>query len=682
MDKIKSKARSARNVVAERTSRGTGTGSLSVPHSTLPPEDNASTTAVNEGFLGPQRGTSARDFAVPDQDARVQEPPTSLQSSVDAGRPVPTPSRTAGSSRTPASPDASRLQVPGRSRSNSGSNPQAPPQAQNQLRRPFIGTRNPSIGIRRIPSSQALRQIASSQNGASNIQLAQTPSRLPALEEEYTPRDNASSNSSDSPESQKEQPSRLRRASIALRSKFGAKKEKQIDGNDGAAPPMSFDPDQSRDYASTMVDVLDTIDPEVQTLTSLTNVQNSLFIPNLGRWVNRRPTYIIRQSPSEAASLEEINEILEPARAAENGQEGVPRLERTQTTTTMATLATIDSRMSDSRFAVLPHGCSLEGWSKEDKAELNDHVRHMLHSKRSKFKRSMKGFGQYVRRPLGFLVTLYATLITLFGLAWVLFLIGWINVGGRQLYIINIIDNVLVALFAIVGDGLAPFRAVDTYHMIYIAHYHHYTWSRRRKDMLPELHDHNDLPSNNAPIAAPNNSDDPEKQWEFTVLTPKQQAKLEHHEAKFCKSHSFYKPHETETHHAFPLRLLVAIVVLLDCHSLFQIALGTCTWAIYYKDRPFALTTVILICSITCNATAGLLILIGDKRTRKKDVLERMNRQELTEEAIHKVAKKKERESESEREEEDGISKVKEGRRSLTIPRKSLSKKREESAYP
>ena len=67
----------------------------------------------------------------------------------------------------------------------------------------------------------------------------------------------------------------------------------------------------------------------------------------------------------------------------------------------------------------------------------------------------MKGFGKYVSRPLGFLVTLYATLITLFGLAWVLFLIGWIYVGDRQHYIINVIDNVLVALFAIMGDGLA-----------------------------------------------------------------------------------------------------------------------------------------------------------------------------------------------------------------------------------
>jgi hypothetical protein len=283
---------------------------------------------------------------------------------------------------------------------------------------------------------------------------------------------------------------------------------------------------------------------------------------------------------------------------------------------------------------------------------------------------------------------LYATLITLFGLAWVLFLIGWISVGGKQLYVQHIIDSVLVALFAVVGDGLAPFRAIDTYHMIYIAHYHHFTWSHRKKEQLPKLTDHNDLPAVNAPVSERRDSSphDPEKPVEFTVLTPKQQAKLEHHQKKFCKSHSFYKPHETETHHAFPLRLLVAIVVLLDCHSFLQISLGATTWGIYYKTRPAAITTVILCCSITANATAGLLITIGDRRTRKKDVVERMNRQELTEEAIQHIEKKKERESESEREDEPA---EKEGRRSLNFLRPADSSisgkgkgKQPESAYP
>lgn len=89
--KIPQKSRTARNKLAEAVSRGNGTGSLAVPPSTLALNDNASTTGVNEGFPGQ---SAARDFAIP---ARVPvpqptiEPPTSLQSSVDAGERVPAP---------------------------------------------------------------------------------------------------------------------------------------------------------------------------------------------------------------------------------------------------------------------------------------------------------------------------------------------------------------------------------------------------------------------------------------------------------------------------------------------------------------------------------------------------------------------------------------------------------------
>lgn len=547
-----------------------------------------------------------------------------------------------------------------------------------------------------MPSSNALRQVAQQPNPST--QRLSAP--LPALDEDCA-LGQIPSNSS-KPASVQEPPGRLRKVKSAIQTRIPFWGNKEPQAADGSATTPQHG-EESMDYTSGMVDVLDTLgmfcisksvssiltitDPEVATLTSLTNVQNSLFIPNLP-FLNRRPTYNLRRAPSETESLNEINRILGPARGEQPEEQAPPRLRRTETEGTFATVGTIDSQLSESRYAVLPEGASLDGWTKRDKAEVNDHVRHMLHSKRSKFKRTMRGFGQYVRRPLGFLVTLYATLITIFGLAWVLFLIGWINVGGKQIYVVHIIDSVLVALFAIVGDGLAPFRAVDTYHMIYIAHYHHYTWSRRKKDMLPELTDPNDLPSSNAPISGPRSDpEDLEKQWEFTVLTPKQQEKLEHHQAKFCKSHSFYKPHETETHYAFPLRFLVAIVVLLDCHSLLQISLGACTWGIYYKNRHMAITTVILICSITVNATAGLLIWLGDKRTRKTDVLERMNRQELTEEAIKHVEKKKEKESESESEDPEkksrsGSRMSLDGIKRFQALGSDKKEKKEQSAYP
>lgn len=93
MDKLnfQQKTRTARNRLAEAVSRGNGTGSLAVPPSTLAINDNASTTGVNEGFPGQ---SAARDFAVPERVPVPQpkiEPPTSLQSSVDAGERVPVP---------------------------------------------------------------------------------------------------------------------------------------------------------------------------------------------------------------------------------------------------------------------------------------------------------------------------------------------------------------------------------------------------------------------------------------------------------------------------------------------------------------------------------------------------------------------------------------------------------------
>jgi Protein of unknown function (DUF2985) len=208
-------------------------------------------------------------------------------------------------------------------------------------------------------------------------------------------------------------------------------------------------------------------------------------------------------------------------------------------------------------------------------------------------------------------------------------------VGERQPYIINVIDNVLVALFALNGDVLAPFRAHDTYHMVYIAHYHHLTWRLRRERALPRLQNEDDLPARTSKdLDVEFAMDDTH---ETSVLSLKQQERLRYHQKKFSKSHSFYKPHETITHTAFPLRLLVAVVVLLDFHSCFQVALGACTWGISYHVRPQALTAVILSLSISCNVAAGITISVGDRMTRKKDAIRRLSRQALTQEAMQKV---------------------------------------------
>ncbi|KAJ5317815.1 hypothetical protein N7508_002323 [Penicillium antarcticum] len=526
------------------------------------------------------------------------------------------------------------------------------------------------------PATQTLSRVATATPGRmmplSEESSRQSPAALspPAIDhDQTTEQDFERPDQLEAPPAVARPAGRLRRTSQAALNRFSRNRASTVSG----APPTLSSQEQQRqdeerleeqrkkEYGSHVVDVLDVIDPEVSALSTLTNVQNSLFVPNLGSFINRMPTYTISRpqysSDEDQETTTDEGELSEEAKLKKD-KERRP-LERLRPSASMSSV------LPGPRYAVLPETRGLEGWTKEDYAELNDHVRHMLHSRRSKFKRSMRGFGQYVRKPLGFCITLYATLITLFGLAWVLFLIGWINIGGKQLYVINIIDNVLVALFAIMGDGLAPFRAVDTYHMCFIAHYTFLTWKIRRKRALPNLKDKNDLPSKPEKDADVESGDMiKEDEHEYSVLSPRQQLRLMHHQHKFAKSHTFYKPHETMTHHAFPLRILIAIVVVLDCHSLLQMALGACTWSMEdYNKRPFALTTVILCCSIACNITGGVMIMIGDRRARKKEVVERLFRQELTEEAMKKMEKKKVKEERRSMQIEE--------RRSMQVERKS-----------
>jgi len=256
------------------------------------------------------------------------------------------------------------------------------------------------------------------------------------------------------------------------------------------------------------------------------------------------------------------------------------------------------------------------------------------------------------------------------------------------------------------GDGLAPFRIWDTYNTIFVVHYYRLTRKLRKKRQLPKLENKNDLPTQRrtsefmqqsdidledlAALRASregtndNNSEEESegvskygkgRPDEYTVLSPKQQASLELHQRRLARSHTFYKPHETYTHHAFPISFLIATIVLCDMHSALQIALGTCTWAISYHVRPFALTTVILCCSICCNISAGIVIAVGDRKTRKNEIVEKLFRQKLTKRAMKKIDKK--RTTAQERDERGGSHGFRAGsstRTSMELLRKNRTK--------
>jgi hypothetical protein len=212
---------------------------------------------------------------------------------------------------------------------------------------------------------------------------------------------------------EKEDPSAIRRATEragdGIRSFFG--REKYSGDNNLSSNIYADDSDE---YSSDMVDLLDVVgkyissfgvarrglistDPQVSTLSTLTNVQNSLFIPSLGRVLDRRPAYRLSAEPEALRRLHKLKASLkdasttmkERAKTEISAFLGRPRLAR---------VSSISSTLTDAHYAVLQHGETLDGWTPEEKEMLDDLVRHSLHSRRAKFKRALKGFGQYVRR--------------------------------------------------------------------------------------------------------------------------------------------------------------------------------------------------------------------------------------------------------------------------------------------
>lgn len=127
--------------------------------------------------------------------------------------------------------------------------------------------------------------------------------------------------------------------------------------------------------------------------------------------LNRRATYRLAEDSKEERRIDRLKAHLKEriSNSEGEGEKGIvgSLFTRSQDRPDLQRSNTITSTLSDSRYAVLPHGETLEGWTHEDKLELDDLVRHMLHSRRARFKRSMKGFLKYVQRREYFLYLLH-----------------------------------------------------------------------------------------------------------------------------------------------------------------------------------------------------------------------------------------------------------------------------------
>ncbi|KAI9466894.1 hypothetical protein BJY52DRAFT_1235073 [Lactarius psammicola] len=260
--------------------------------------------------------------------------------------------------------------------------------------------------------------------------------------------------------------------------------------------------------------------------------------------------------------------------------------------------------------------------------ELDRHVHDVL-KRKQKFKRVMKGVWAFLKTPLGIAFGIYGFLVVFWGTALVFFLAKWIDLGNTttQDFWVEVCEQIENGLFCLTGIGLIPWRVIDTHRVVKIWYYKRRTRELRRKAGLPELYDKDDLPD---PMFDPNY---------VHVLTDKQQYELHHEQKKFMKSQTWYRPHGTETHRAFPINTALWICLLNDGNSVFQCMLAACMWSMNRFERPAWTTGLLIPLAFGCGIFSGVLIWRGGKKTKRTErVEERLRRVLEMDESQHAIA--------------------------------------------
>ncbi|CAK9781702.1 hypothetical protein CC85DRAFT_324772 [Cutaneotrichosporon oleaginosum] len=412
------------------------------------------------------------------------------------------------------------------------------------------------------------------------------------------------------------------------------------------------------------VGLLDCVDMEVSTLNHLQNVTNGIMFPNIPQLWTRRPTLVIPSTPSEhslgdgvGGEGEEQNILPPPVTAKRKSRSRAGTLTRmfgmeaqrpslasqADVSPPASEAGSLGKSRTEQREAKDAGGDfvplqpipaynkdKLEDDESEDESEaavehsLDKHLRKVLvrQQRKAKLKASLKGLWVYLKTPMGVITAIYGFLVVFWGAAIVLFLLGWIPTSSKdtQDKWVEISSQVVNGLFTITGVGLIPWRAIDTYRMSVIWTLRKRFQRRCKKRGLPPLEDPDDLPD---PATLPGYED---------VLTEAEHDRLVDQQTKFAKSQTWYRPHATATHRAFPMSLALWNTILMDGNSFFQCLLCGCMWGMNRHTRPPWTTGSLIPLSFLCGIGAGVLIWQGGKRTKKTAAVEDKLRKAL---AVH-----------------------------------------------
>ncbi|TFK75810.1 hypothetical protein BDN72DRAFT_885343 [Pluteus cervinus] len=317
--------------------------------------------------------------------------------------------------------------------------------------------------------------------------------------------------------------------------------------------------DGSQEHHDDVVEHLDVIDPQVSTVSSLTNAANSILIPPMS-WYSRKPVLVL----SPLASSEHMDQLIEGGRDAEQFEDSLDR-----------------------------------------------HVEDVL-MRPSKVRRTLMGIWSFLKTPMGVITAIYGFLVVFWGAAIVIFIAKIINFHNPNLqgFWIEVSSQVTNGLFTLTGIGLIPTRILDTYRVRKIWHYKYKTKQLRAKAGLPELLDQDDLPN---PIYDPNY---------VHVLTDEEQEDLHYQQVQFQNHQTWYRSHGSETHRAFPINTALLICLFNDGNSFFQIILCGVMWGFDRFQRPPWAVLTLIPCCFLCGITAAVLIWRGGEKTKRKQEVE------------------------------------------------------------
>ncbi|KAG1768118.1 hypothetical protein EDD22DRAFT_257356 [Suillus occidentalis] len=221
---------------------------------------------------------------------------------------------------------------------------------------------------------------------------------------------------------------------------------------------------------------------------------------------------------------------------------------------------------------------------------LDRHVEDVL-TGRSKVKRTLQGVWSFLKTPMGIITGIYGFLVVFWGAALVLFLLKWINLhnANTQGFWVEVCSQVESVKF---GTTSIKQRSYEI------------------KLVLPQLFDVDDLP-------------DPAYDPTFVhVLTEWEQQDLHYQQVKFRESQTWYRPHGTVAHRAFPINTALWICLFVDGNSAFQVMLSSCMWSMNRFERPAWTTGSLIPASFLCGIISAVLIWRGGQLTRRTKKIE------------------------------------------------------------